>query len=93
MLCVFWILASSHTYDSQIFFSYGVSGLLSFDGFFCRVEDFSWMLFHLLISPFAAFASGVRSEDSLPKPMLRDLAPVSSWRFMDSGLVFKSFKH
>lgn len=30
VLCVFWILASSHTYDSQIFFSYWVSGLLSF---------------------------------------------------------------
>ena len=93
MLCVFWTLASSHTYDSQIFFSYWVSGLLSFDGFFWRVEDFSLMLFHLFIFAFVAFASGVRSEDSLPKPMLRDLAPVSSWGFMDSGLMFKSIKN
>ena len=77
----------------RYFFSYGVSGLLSFDGFFCRVEDFSLMLFHLFIFAFVAFASGVRSEDSLPKPMLRDLAPVSSWGFMDSGLMFKSIKN
>ena len=53
---------------------------------------FSLMWSHLSIFAFVAFAFGVKSKKSLPRPVSESLSPRRKYRsFMVSGLLFKSY--
>ena len=53
---------------------------------------FSLMCSYLSIFAFVAFAFGVKSKKSLPRPVSESLSPRRKYRsFMVSGLLFKSY--
>ena len=61
---------------------------------FAVQKFFSLMDSHLFFFPFVAFAFGVKSKKSLPRPMSWSLPPMFSSRsFVVLGLTFKSLIH
>ena len=84
-LCILNI-NSYQTYYLQIFYP------------FCRLPFHSFavqkFLVHLLVFVFVAFAFGIKSKKSLPRPMSRTLYLMFSSRcYMVLGLTFKSLIH
>ena len=75
--------------------SYSIGCLFILLMVFSAVQKlFSFMPFHFFIFASVAFAFGVKSKNSLPRPMSRRLSPTFSSRiFMVSGLTFKSLIH